>query len=288
MKKHLFLLCLLSLPFLGFSQENSERTAVVITIMEMFDAMRAGDSATLGAIFHPDMRMMSTFYDKDGKPQLRMGSAEGFLKAVGTPHDKVWDERIWGYDVQVDQTLATAWTPYSFFLDDQFSHCGVNAFQFSKTEKGWQILQIMDTRQREGCQTEANDTQKELETLIAGWHKAATDADEDTYFGSMTENSVFIGTDASERWSLKEFKGYAEAAFQKDTAWDFTTKSRTITVSEDGRQAWWDEQLDTWMGVCMASGVLSKTEQGWKIAHYQLSLAVPNEKIKDFQEMLKK
>lgn len=281
----LFCLCLL----LGtYAQDSSERIAVVQTLEKMFDAMRAGDSATLATVFHPEARMMSTFYDPAGAPQLRMGSVKAFLTAVGTPHDQVWDEKIWSYDIQVDQTLATAWTPYAFFAGENFSHCGVNAFQLTKTAAGWKIMQVMDTRQREGCQTEATDTQKELETLIANWHRAAAEADEDTYFGSMSEESIFIGTDASERWTKEEFMDYAAEAFTGDSAWDFKSNYRYITISEDGRQAWWDEQLDTWMGTCMATGVLTKTEDGWKIGHYQLSLAVPNEKIEAFQELIKK
>ncbi len=286
MKKWILIIGLVIPSFLT-AQDTDERSAVIGTIQAMFDAMRAGDSSALSPLFAPEMQMMTTWYDKEGQPQFRLGSKERFLNAVGTPHDKVWDERIFGYDVQIDQTMATVWTPYAFFAGEDFSHCGVNAFQLYKSTEGWKIAQIMDTRQRQGCKTEATDLQKELETLVANWHQAATEADEDTYFGSMTPESVFIGTDASERWVKSEFMTYAESAFQKDTAWDFKTINRTITVSEDQRQAWWDEKLDTWMGTCMATGILTKTEAGWKIAHYQLSLAVPNEKIDDFKKLLK-
>ncbi|GAB5552828.1 MAG: hypothetical protein Sapg2KO_24190 [Saprospiraceae bacterium] len=285
MKKILLFLLILS-PVL-IQAQNTERAAVVKTIQTMFDAMRAGDSTTLRAVFEPGAKMMTTFYDKEGKPQLRNGSLDRFVTAVGTPHDKVWDERIWGYDVQIDQTMATVWTPYSFFAGEDFSHCGVNAFQLYKSADGWKVTHIMDTRQQEGCQMEANGTQRELERIVSSWHQAATDADEDIYFGLMTENSIFIGTDATERWSKKEFMTYAESAFKKDTAWDFKTNYRNITVADDGRQAWWDEQLDTWMGTCMATGVLLKTAEGWKITHYQLSLAVPNDKIEGFKKLVK-
>lgn len=287
MKKIVFLL-LIGLSTSLYGQESSQRMEVVKTIQSMFDAMRAGDSTQLRALFAPNARMMSTFYNPEQEPQLRTGSVDRFVSAVGTPHEEAWDERIFGYDVQIDQTMATVWTPYAFFLGENFSHCGVNAFQLYKSEEGWKIVQIMDTRQKAGCKTEATDLQAELESLVSNWHKAAATADEDTYFGSMTENSVFIGTDASERWNKTEFMNYAESAFQKDSAWDFKTLNRTITVSDDGRQAWWDEKLDTWMGTCMATGVLTKTEAGWKISHYQLSLAVPNDKIKEFKKLVEK
>lgn len=285
--KKLVLIFLVCCPLLASAQVD-KRAEVIQTIQSMFDAMRAGDSTTLRNLFMPEAKMMTTFYDQEGEPQLRDGSLDRFIQAVGTPHDKVWDERIWGYDVQIDQTMATVWTPYSFFAGEDFSHCGVNAFQLYKSKNGWKITHIMDTRQKEGCQMEPNGTQRELERLVSSWHQAATEADEEIYFGLMAPNSVFIGTDASERWSKDQFMRYAEGAFKKESAWDFKTNYRNITVAEDGRQAWWDEQLDTWMGTCMATGVLSKTEEGWLITHYQLSLAVPNDKISDFKELLKK
>jgi hypothetical protein len=47
--------------------------------------------------------------------------------------------------------MATAWTPYKFYLDKTFSHCGVNAFQLFKSENGWKIISILDTRRKEPC-----------------------------------------------------------------------------------------------------------------------------------------
>lgn len=285
--KKMILLVLFLAPIFAKAQTTNQRAEVVQTIQQMFDAMRAGDSTLLRSVFADEVRMLTTFYDNDGKPQLRTGDLDRFVSAVGTPHEKVWDERIWSYDVQVDQTMATVWTPYTFFAGEDFSHCGVNTFQLYKSEDGWKIVNIMDTRQREGCQMEPNGVQRELERLISTWHQAATDADEAIYFDLMAPNSIFIGTDASERWTKDEFMAFAESAFQRETAWDFKTVYRHITVADDQRQAWWDEKLDTWMGTCMSTGILQKTEDGWKIVHYQLSLAVPNDKIEAFKELVK-
>ena len=42
------------------------------------------------------------------------------------------------------------------------------------------------------------------------------------------------------------------------------------------------------MGVCMSSGVVVRTNEGWKIEHYQLSIAVPNDVVDDFISLVKK
>ncbi|MBX2840799.1 MAG: hypothetical protein KTR26_03455 [Flammeovirgaceae bacterium] len=70
---------------------------------------------------------------------------------MGTPHDKIFDEKILSYDIKIDGHFATAWTEYKFYLGQEFSHCGVNAFHLFKSEEGWKITQITDTRRKEDC-----------------------------------------------------------------------------------------------------------------------------------------
>ena len=110
------------------TEHTNEKESVIKVIKQMFDGMRAGDSSMVAATFAPDIQMKSAFTSREGKPVLHKGERAGFLSAVGTPHDEVWDERIWSYDVQIDGRLATAWTEYTFYLGEKQLHCGVNAF----------------------------------------------------------------------------------------------------------------------------------------------------------------
>ncbi len=116
------------------------------------------------------------------------------------------------------------------------------------------------------------------ETLDA-WHAAAASADFDSYFDLMTQDAVFIGTDAVENWQRDEFISYAKPHFDKGNAWSFTSVERNIYLSEDSNIAWFDELLDTQMKICRGSGVLKKENGKWKIAHYVLSIVVPNELV---------
>jgi len=151
--KKIFLLPFLLLSFNIFAQSEEEK-AVKVVIDQMFDAMRAGDSTSLRSIFHPSARLMSVFYNKEGESKIHDGDIDRFIVAVGTPHDEVWDEKIWSYDIQIDGNLASVWTEYSFFLGENLRHCGVNAFHLFKSDDGWLITQITDTRRRENCKTE--------------------------------------------------------------------------------------------------------------------------------------
>lgn len=134
--------------------QQKEEEAVKQTIVTMFDAMRAGDSSLLATTFHPEMTLKSVGMNKEGQVQLRSENAKEFLKAVGTPHDIVWDERILSWEIRIDGAMATAWTEYQFYAGERFSHCGVNAFQLIKQNDKWTIFHIADTRRKEGCLSE--------------------------------------------------------------------------------------------------------------------------------------
>ncbi|MDO9138533.1 MAG: nuclear transport factor 2 family protein, partial [Lutibacter sp.] len=92
---------------------------------------------------------------------------------------------------------------------------------------------------------------------------------------------------ASENWVKKDFKAFSKPFFDRGEAWDFKSIERNVYISSDGKTAWFDELLDTWMGVCRGSGVLSKNENVWKIEHYVLSVTIPNEDIDEVIEIKK-
>lgn len=127
---------------------------------------------------------------------------------------------------------------------------------------------------------------KEVHKFLDAWHAAAAKADAKTFFGSMAENSVYIGTDASERWAKPAFESFAKPYFDKGKAWDFKPYDRDLHVTSDGDYVWFSELLTTWMGTCRGSGILRKTKEGWKIEQYHLSVTVPNEIIKDFVSLV--
>lgn len=120
-----------------------------------------------------------------------------------------------------------------------------------------------------------------INDLLDNWHKAAAEANADQFFGSMTEDCIYLGTDATEKWKRDELRSWAASAFERETAWDFTPYEREV-YSESNDLAWFDEKLDTWMGECRGSGVVKRTPDGWKLKQYNLAVTISNDKIKDF------
>ena len=128
----------------------------------------------------------------------------------------------------------------------------------------------------------------EIAQLLDGFHHAAAVADADAYFGSMTSDAVFVGTDASERWTRDEFERYAASAFAKDSAWIYRATQRHVTLGPAGDVAWFDEQLDSAsFGQARGSGVVVATDGGPRIAHYVLSFPIPNEAVPAVLEALR-
>jgi hypothetical protein len=136
-------------------------------------------------------------------------------------------------------------------------------------------------------QNTENDKQM-INTILDSWHKAAANAEFDNYFSYMTSNGVFIGTDATENWQLDEFKAFSKPYFDKGKAWSFTSLERNIYFDKSHNTAWFDELLDTQMKICRGSGVLIKEGKNWKIAHYVLSMTIPNDTIDEVVKIKEK
>jgi len=124
-----------------------------------------------------------------------------------------------------------------------------------------------------------------INSTLDNWHKAASEANFENYFNLMSNDGVFIGTDATENWQNKAFKTFSKPYFDKGKAWDFTAIERNIYTNKTNDFAWFDELLDTQMKICRGSGVLEKINGEWKIKHYVLSIAIPNENVNEVTKL---
>jgi hypothetical protein len=123
----------------------------------------------------------------------------------------------------------------------------------------------------------SQENKNEINAVLNKWHQAASVANFNDYFSALTDDSIFIGTDATENWNKTQFEAFAKPYFDKGKAWNFTTIERHIFFSEDNKTAWFDELLDTHMKICRGSGVLVRINNTWKIKHYVLSMTIPND-----------
>jgi hypothetical protein len=137
--------------------------------------------------------------------------------------------------------------------------------------------------------TEGDEAQSIAATLDA-FHAAASKADFNGYFSLFAPDGVFLGTDATERWTVEEFKAYAKPSFDKGHGWTYAAVEgkRFITIADDGKIAWFDELLiNAKYGSCRGSGVLRRIGDNWRIAQYNLAFMIPNDVAKDVVALIK-
>lgn len=129
--------------------------------------------------------------------------------------------------------------------------------------------------------------EQEVNLFLDNWHIAAAKADAENYFGAMSIDGVFLGTDETEYWKREDFRKWAKPHFDAKKTWEFKGYDRHIYYDHP-KTVWFDEKLTTWMGVCRGSGVLTKTKKGWSLRQYNLAILVPNEIVDEYLKLLKK
>ena len=131
---------------------------IILTIENLFKGMQTSDSALVHSTFHNSVSMRTTYVSKKtNKLMMKQENLKDFLTAIATPKKELWNERISNLIIHVDGNLAQTWMDYSFYIDDHFSHCGVNSIQLIRLEDGWKISDIADTRRRDECLPPASE-----------------------------------------------------------------------------------------------------------------------------------
>jgi hypothetical protein len=156
MKQILSILLILLFAAPAFAQKNASKPedaekAIKKTINNFFEGMEKGDTVLLKGACMPDMVLQTFMADKEGNMQVYTQDFSEFVMMVGNPGQDQYDERIKFEAIHAEQSLASVWTPYSFYINGKRSHCGTNSFQLVKTKQGWKIQYIIDTRRKQGC-----------------------------------------------------------------------------------------------------------------------------------------
>lgn len=137
---------------------SAQQEAILKPIHTLFEGMKSGDTAVIRKVFHPKAALFTVVkHPQTGQPTLRTETLTDFLNAVGKPRTDSYDEVTWNEKVSIDGEFAQVWADYAFYLNRGFHHCGVDAFQLIKNDKGeWMIFVLSDTRRTSDCQVPAD------------------------------------------------------------------------------------------------------------------------------------
>jgi hypothetical protein len=151
MKNILLAICVLLTGVLTAQSSFTEKDAKKL-IDTFFEGFHTGDTLLMKSTIAPTMVMQTAFSTPTGEDKVTTGTGADFLNAIANrPANQQWDEKLLGYSVQIDGNLAHVWTPYEFYANGNFSHCGANAFTLAKMDSGWKIIHIIDSRRTASC-----------------------------------------------------------------------------------------------------------------------------------------
>jgi hypothetical protein len=150
--KRLILLAFLLISSFSFSQVPGDQKRAKGLIENFFEAFHAKDSSELKSFAHPEIKMQSVAIDAEGNTTLSTEEYSAFIKSIASiPKSTKFEEKLHGFEIKMNGMIANVSTPYSFYVNDELSHCGVNTFQLMKSNDEWKIIYLVDTRSKSGC-----------------------------------------------------------------------------------------------------------------------------------------
>lgn len=152
MRKILIVTAILLMVSQQNAQDKAQETQIKNVIETFFEGLHYGDSAKIRTTIHKDLKIQTTSTTKDGIKVLRSETVNAFLTSVANKKpENTYFEKLLSYDIKIDGNLASVWTPYEFYFNEKFSHCGANSFQMFNDNGKWKIIYLVDMRRRAGC-----------------------------------------------------------------------------------------------------------------------------------------
>jgi len=131
---------------------DSEEQQIKQVVETFFEGFHKQDSTIIKSTVADNVVLQTTGRNAEGKTQFRNEEFSQFLKSIVSIPDSIkFQEKLTSFSIQVDRTMANAWVGYEFWLNDKFSHCGINSFQMVNFDGEWKIIYLIDTRGKEGC-----------------------------------------------------------------------------------------------------------------------------------------
>lgn len=253
----------------------------------MMSDLNTGDSALFLHHFEPGVILHHL-----GDNGLESISLEAFVQVLPKFKNGEYREDVIAIHATELQTgLCYVDIEFSFFINDVLAFSGIDHSLWIQNKEGEYKITDLYTGALKPKFANASGESKlenELNQLLDKWHRDVAEFKPEDYFGLMSDDFIFLGTAPGERWTKSEFETFCKPYFEKKSTWDFKPKERNWYLSHDQQIAWFEESLDTWMQECRGSGVFKKIDGSWKIAHYNLTVLIENEKIQKFIKLRKK
>lgn len=143
-----FLFLLISnLIFPVSKNTDREKREILSTVNNFFKVIETRDLDLAKKIMIPG----GNYFSIRGKGEsqiLRVQTYEQFIKSISEASQK-FKEVIHNPRVLMHRDIAVVWAKYTFFINDELSHRGVDAFSLIKIERNWKIAGIVYTVEKD-------------------------------------------------------------------------------------------------------------------------------------------
>ncbi len=277
MKKTLVLILAVAFGTIAYSEDKLE-----VFTRDFYTALNKGDSADIVPFFHSNCLIKHV-----GESDVWELPLNEFLGVCPKFKSQFYAEDVVSTTIHhVGHSLIYVDVYFDFYVEGSYDHSGVDHFCWTFRGGELRIESIYSTVLSDGIPL--LETSEDMDKFMNKWHQDVANFNFESYFQFMTDEFIFLGTDPSERWTKQAFGDYAKPHFDRKATWDFKTNWRNWYFSDDHQVAWFEESLATQMEECRGSGVLVKTDLGWKITHYNLAVVIENEKMKKFIKLRRK
>ena len=136
--------------------EASERETILAVMDKAFAAVRSSQPDDWRAIQLAEGTTLSFRPHPDGEPgklEMRVSNNEAFIAKL-EPDGHEYVER-WTKEptVLIRGPIAVVWGEYEFWIDGEFSHCGVDSTDLVKVDGEWKVANFMWTVEKVNCPT---------------------------------------------------------------------------------------------------------------------------------------
>lgn len=132
----------------GHAQSVEEKENILNLAFRFFKALEKQDTSALNEMYVPGGRNYAVYEVSDSiriryqdPSQIRFTSGQIIRERM----------RKETTTVQIKGNIAMAWVPYDLWVNETFSHCGVDVFTLIRTGDGWKIATIAYTMEKTGC-----------------------------------------------------------------------------------------------------------------------------------------
>ena len=139
-------ICLLTYTA-GFTQNTNHERKITHQIETFFKGLNAKDTIIIKSTLTKDVNLKSILIKGEEK-QLVHEDIHQFLKQIARlSEDLLIREEIKHMEINLRFPLANVFTDYTFYINDEKSHSGVNLFNLAYLDGTWKIVNMVDTRE---------------------------------------------------------------------------------------------------------------------------------------------